>query len=475
VVCIVAGGERQRSRARRVLLHETRSAWDVRSKRAVVFVVVGTVCALIAVFAVHKRLSGAESAPAQVDGATILLAKRDIQFGEVLRLKAEGDKDANVLFVNHWPKDMTPSGAISDKEAFAEKTSIAGVSFVKHEPILESQVVAEEEFVPEGMYRQKIVVDADHARRFKSGMKVDVLTLTGGKLEDFLRCVTIYHIGRLDWQGRPIKEENPKPEVWLLVKEEQERAFLQNKADEFRLTTSANVDCDGPVLARPLTAEQEQQEEARWLLDKSRSLMAVGEYERALALLREIVAGYSTADNVVKDARRELTTCSKAIAENLLSRAQAALENGDQDAADAALTRIELQEECAGDKQTMQRVADLRHSIQEAMRESDYTRQEGRVKQALAQGNVPAAEESLVELVHGDYGASAEVIRGYERQIQDLRSDFDLARKVLLAHVEQGKNAEARSKLKEIRDKFPGHPKLQELEELVPAAGTPEE
>ncbi len=444
----------------------------MRSKRALIFVVAGAVSALIAVLAVHKRLSGAKAAPAPADGATILLAKRDIEFGEQLRLAAEGDQDANVFFVTRWPKEMMPAGALSDKEAFAEKTMVAGVSFVKHEPILQAQVVPEEEFIPEGMYPQKIVVDTDNARRFRPGMKVDVLTFTNGKLEDFLRCVTIYHIGRLDRQGRPIREEEPKPEIWLLVKDEQERAFLQNKADEFRLSPVADENCEGPVLASPLTAEKTQQDEAQWLLDKSRALMAVGEYERALALLREIVAGYSAVEKVARDARRELGTCGKAIGENLLGRGQAAFEAGNYDVAQKELTRIELLAECASNEQVMQGVKGLRQSIEKAVRESDYTQQVDRLDQALAQGDVPEAERLLAELTDGDYGASPEVLGDYERRLQDVRSDFDLSKKVLLAHVEQGKNAEAVAKLQEIKGKFPAHPEIKRLEELVAGAGT---
>lgn len=448
----------------------------MRSKRALLLIVVGTLCAAVAAWAVQKRISAAGSRAAPIDGAQILLAARDIEFGEALRLPGEHD-DPNVMLVSGWPKNLLPAGAIGRKEDIMERQMIAGASFVKHQPILQPQIVAEEEFVPQGMYLQKVVLDPDHIRRFRPGMTVDVSLWDGEGFVDFMRCVRIQAIGKLDRHGRPVQEEEPEPNVHFLVKEEHETAFMKIEGQQFHLSKAADADCEGPIL---VSAEAMRMTEARWLLDRAYTLMAEGEHERALALLREITAGYPDLAEIGSDAGQEAEQCREIIADKLLLDARAAFEeDGDRELALKLLSRIEMQPDYEDDEEVMQRVAQLRMAVQRDIGQAEYDELLRDIKEALAKGHLPAVEGLLTNLEQlsergfepgSGQPVPAEALRSYRAQLRASQSDFELDTKVLQAHLEQGKYAEARAKLQEIKQEFPAHPGIEQLEKLVPAA-----
>ncbi len=448
----------------------------MRSKRAILLVVLGAVCAVVAVVAVNKRLKP-QPGGTVVEGVEILLANRDIVFGEPLR--SSGD-DANVIFVDGWPKHLTPAGAITDEAAFAEQQMVANTSFVKHQVVLQPQILSEDEFIPKGMYLKKIAVDSDDIKtgRFRAGMKVDLLWLRGREFVDFMDCVQIYAIGRLDEKGRPLKEEKPAPNVYLLVKDEHERAFVNTKEDDFRLSRPRESGCEGPILA--ILPEEVRKKEAQWLLDRGRELIEEGEHERAVALLREVTLAYRELAKIGSQAKQEITRCAKAMAEGLLEQARRAAEGGvDYPRALSILDDVEGRPECRDDEGIMQQVNDLRQSIQKEMEQAQYGELLKVIGEALVQGNLPAAENLLLDLAgFGDRAfepaagspAPAAALSNYQKLLKDARADFHLDEQILKAHLQQGKQAEARAKLEDMKKKFPAHPGIAELEALVSAA-----
>ncbi len=448
----------------------------MRSKRAILLVVLGAVCAVIAVLAVNKRLKQPQGG-GTVEGVEILLASRDVVFGEPLR--TSGD-DPTVMFVDGWPKYLTPAGAITDKAAFAEQQMVANTSFAKHQPVLETQILPEEEFIPEGMYLKKIAVDSDAIKtgRFRTGMKVDLLWLKGRQVVNFLDCVQIYAIGRLDEKGHPIKEENPAPNVYLLVKDEHELAFANTKDDDFRLSRPREGTCEGPILA--ILPEEVRKKEAQWLLDRGRNLVGEGEYERAIALLREVTLAYPDLAKTSSQAKQEMTRCAKGLAEGLLEQARQAAEGGgDYQQALSILDDIERRAECRDDEGIMRQVNERRQSIRKEMEKAQYGELLKAIDEALERGNLPAVENLLVDLA-GFQGrafepavgsrAPADALSDNQKLLKDAQADFHLSEQILRNHLQQGKQAEARAKLEDMKEKFPEHPGITELEKSLPPA-----
>jgi len=444
-------------------------------KRAALFIIIGIVCAVLAIVLVSRQLSPGPP-KLSVETCSVLVALKNIDYGQPLRL-ANGSQDPNAGFFNEWPKSTLPEGAITSKAELGEEKMIADARFVKHQPILKTQIVPESQFVPEGMFPKKVDVDPEYisTRRFEPGMKVDVLLYDGQHFVDFMRCVKIYAVGSLDKEGRPVRHDEPEPFIYLLIKEDQERDFLKAEGAQIRLTRSTDPNCQGPVLVTSLTEKEKRQNEAQWLLDRARRLKEDGHPERAVGLLQEVVADYAEFSSLAKEAEGQLADCQREIAARLLAEARDQIQKGNFEQARKLLARPEIER----DPKAAETASSLLKTVEEMAAQSQYSSLTASIDAAIQQGDPSSVGALLQELeqlvakgvkVAAGQPAPEQMLAAYRARLKRLEDTIELDKKVLLTFLEQQKYAEARRKLREMQAKYPGYPGLEQLAQQVEAA-----
>jgi len=452
----------------------------VKAKQPLIIIAVGVVCAIVAVLIVQRQMSRAQPVPAPPEGIDMLVAARPIEYGEVL--VAEGP-DANAMFVSGWPKELRLEGAITKELLAGHKVRVLA-AFVKHQPILDSQIVPEEDFTPPDMVREKVIVDREDIRsgRWRAGQKVDVLRVVNNAPAYFMRSVPVYAVGSLDPQGRPVKEKEPPPHVFLLVKREDHLAFLKAMySSDLKLEEAADPSATEPVLVDTSSADEGKRQEVRGLLNVGRNLMKRGEHEKALVIFEEAGGRYPELTDVCAEAGRELSECRKVVAGRLYEDARVAVER-DKDFTTALRLLDRLEEEFSGAEEAVRKSRELRRAVQQELGEhraqAQYETVLADLKAALDEGNLPEADRIVGELRQlaqqefqptGGLPAPAAALADYERQLQDAANAYEVDRKVLESYLKQGKQEDARAKLDEMKGKFPAHPDIAQLEEEVKA------
>lgn len=455
----------------------------MKGKQPVIIIGVGVACAIVAVLIVQHQISRAQPAPAPAAGMEILVASRPMEYGEVLVLDGP---DANVAFVSGWPQELALEGAITRKESVTARKLRARSSFVRHEPVLESRVVPEEEFTPPDMVREKLAVDREDVRsgRWRAGQKVDVLRVVDNSPSYFMRSVPVYAVGSLDAQGRPIKEKDPSPHVFLLVKRQDHLAFLKAMyTSDLTLEEAADPNAPEPVLVDRSGADEGKRQEVRTLIEAGRDLVKRGENEKALGVLQEAGSRYPELTDVCAEAGRELAECRKRVAAKLYEDARTAADQ-DKDFTTALRLLDRIEKEFSDADETARKARDLRRVVQQKVGENraqaQYEMLLADLKAALGEGNLPQAEQMVAGLRQfteqqfeppAGLPAPSDALAEYEKQVQDAVNAYDVDRKVLESYVKQGKQEDARTKLDQIKERFPAHPDLAKLEELVKAGG----
>ncbi len=460
----------------------------MKTQRAILYLAVGVVCALVAALAAHRYLSQGGTNEPQVERVHILLATRDISFGERLVLPGEGEEEEhNVRFVA-WPRNLVPAGAIPEEEKAETLGEVcrAWTDITQHEPILKPRVIADADFIPESMYLERVRVDREDivSGLLRPGMSVDVLQMVDRRPLDFMRCVRLYAVGSLDRLGRPAprREDDVSPNVLLLIRKEHRQDFIAaDKSHELLLRPAAGPCGNGPVLVNAYQQEQVRRQEAGDLLAAARQLIEEGEYEDALSTLERAVSQYGELGEVTEQAPTLAVEARAGLAASLLRDAETALnEDADFSRTMSLLDRIER--ECP-EHGLDERVADLRaraeRALQDHRRAARFTSARREVEQAIARGRLPQAEEKLRELESFEGGpfqteqgevSPEEVYRQLRRRLHEAGSRYRLDRQVVETFVNDGQFERARQKIGQMKEQFPDHPQNPQLERLIEEA-----
>jgi tetratricopeptide (TPR) repeat protein len=252
-------------------------------------------------------------------------------------------------------------------------------------------------------------------------------------------------------------------------------------SDHFVLLESENPDPAGPVLVDSGAAAQIRKDEAQGLLDQARSSAGAGDYERALGLLEDISSDYADVSSVCAAAKREADNCRLKLGEALYEKARDAVERTKDFT--AALRWLDMiEKEYARGGKLQEKAEKLRETTLAAL---DKNRNELRYQtlltnmgKALDRGDLPQAEKLLADLkalVAEGFepseggGGSQQAEAYYAGRLADAQAKFSIDKKVLESHLKQGNYEQAREKVEEIKERFPEHPEIAELEDLLAA------
>lgn len=456
----------------------------MRKKRSGMFILVGALCAVFAVLVVQRRLRKDQAPVAAFEGTDILLASRDVQYGELLVLEGHGE-NANVMVVSGWPSDRKPEGALTDGAEITESTLRAGDSFVKHEVILAGKVVPEDDFIPNGMLVERVNIDKDDIRsgRLRAGMTVDVLQVIDNVPRNFMRNVRVYAVGELDPQKRPVKQDNPSPNAFLLIKKEDRLAFLRAKYNSsFLLVEAVDPAIEGPLLVDGSVRQEAKRAEVQSMLDEGQALMAAGDYEKAFPVLRRAAELYPEINDLSAEAAGQAAACRQNLAARRYEQAVRAVEQ-DKDYSLALHHLDTLDSEFADVQSVIRQGTDLRRVVDAALEErrcqTRYASALTDLPASLAGGDLPRADQLLGELKllkdqgfkpEGDEQGIEKAIADYQEKVREVRKAYDSDKMVLESYLRQGDLAQAQEKLQQIKEKFPAHPEVAQLEASLAAA-----
>jgi len=438
----------------------------MNQKRALLFVVLGVLGMGFAVYVMKAASGRGTRSQGTVASVKVLRAIADVSYGQKLieaGKEGEGQKP-NVQFVD-WPASFVPEGVVRDEKSFGEKEFVARADFLPGEPIFESQTVPLDQFLSVDMVVRQFTANPIDIRmgRFRPGTRVDIVKVQGGEPKPFMRCVRIYGVGEVGADGLPVKTQDTE---YVLLEMKEEHGFVLadalDRGVKFRLRMADGECEEGPELveetgtfsdAEARKAIEAQRQLAR-LRESAEQLARAEHYDQALAKLCEA--------NCVSEA----VAYREKVMAALCERAQAAFDAGDHDAALAALN--ELSEMDAA----VRRALELRGRIDRARAEQEaqerYTGLLASIEQALATGNLPAAERWIETLdayrKDGFEPASADV-PAPERASEDFRqklsadkAGYEQAVRVLRAFIDQRRCAKAREKLQDMKKRFPAHP-----------------
>jgi len=445
------------------------------------YLVACLLCASVSAFAAYRYVAGKPGGD-PTPRTEVLLAMRDIRQGEPLSLTGEG---ANVMFVA-WPKDVVPHGAVRAREELEKNRWRARTGIVKHEVIQTTRLVPESEYIPDDMYLQMVKVPEEDLKsgRLRLGMKVDVLRVTDKQPVEFMRCVEIAAIGRLNEHGLPLPEKNPPPNVWLLVYKQDRSAIVEAEFNSrLLLVEAADSSCDRPMLVQQPSSEEVRKQQAQALIAQAKTLEAAHQYAQALDVLNQVLVDYGDLATVAAEATTAANRCRDLAANDLYERARLALES-DKDYAEALRLLDQLENDYPRATDTREKARALRKKAEVELEEyRQKVRYQATIEEldaALKDGRLSLAEEKLEELralfvegVTPPNGAAAEqVFNDYSRRVKTAQSNFQILKQAMELFLTRGDLVSAREKLDQIRQKYPANPELTELERKVKDAET---
>jgi hypothetical protein len=454
---------------------------EVKSKRPVIYIAAGVVTALVAIVIANKKMNTARPAAPPDDRVDVLLAVRDIGYSEPLEL---GGPSANVAFVK-WPKNYVPDGAIRDPKEVTEPHMRACADIARNEVIQRRRIVADDQFVPQDLYPEIVGVNPEDvkSKRFRPGMKVDILRIVSNTATDFMRGVRVYAVGKLDTFGHPVKDDDVQPNVFVLIKKADRIPFIEAQlTGRFRLVEAADPKGEGPVLVDQSLLPEARKKQAQQLLDHARQLADTGEPEKALGELDQLLKQYGDVGNFSAQAAALSEKCQQAAADSLLASARQAFD----ERKDCATTLMLLDKIESAYPQAVQAIAkarQMRPAVEQAQRQSDrlasYSKLIEQIQEALTQGNLPLAEQRVAELdayskdTFPDLGgkpAPADAKQLFEEQLKNGQQKYDLDAKIVESLLAQRNLAQAQEKVQQMKERFPAHPQLPALEERVKKA-----
>ena len=231
--------------------------------RTILLILLALVCGVSAAVGVNQ-LNGPEAPATEGDTVPVVLASQDIPRGGVLT--------AENCAVRQWPKDLLPTGAITDMEAAIDRSVV--VPMVKGEPVLEAKIAGKESgrglasMIPTGM--RAFTIQTPHVAAgvggfIMPGNKVDVLLTTrstnksdgsgGGATTTLLQNVQIMAVDRR--LGGP--EDDDKPDmkdpksVTLLVTPDQAAKLDLGMNMGMLHLSLRNPEDDSEAITRPAT------------------------------------------------------------------------------------------------------------------------------------------------------------------------------------------------------------------------------
>jgi len=452
----------------------------VKRNQPVIIIIVGVLCATVAVIVVQRQISRTPPAAQPEPGVPVLVATRAITYGEPLVVSGKGDK-ANVMFVQDWPERLKPDGAITDQKRLAGGKIVAKTSFVRHEPILESEIMSESDLVPRDMEEQQVSADPEAVKsgRLTAGQRVDVLRIVGNTPSDFMRSVRVTKVVTPE-QGSKGREP---ASVILLIKKQDRLAFLKAKysAGALLVVPAADPSLEGPLLVDVSGTEEAEKGEIRGLLDQGKELMKNADYEKALSTLEEARTKYPELRDLCNEASRLAADCRRLFAAKLYDQAQQAVERGkDFTTAQRLLDRIEG--DFADVEEVMKKAKVLRATAEKALAEYRKQLQYAALLKdlpgALEIGDLPRAEQLVGELrkfseealkPEGGLTPPAAALAEYDKKLQDAQGKYDVDKKVLESFLKEGNYEQARVKLGQMRERFSGHPEIEGLAKQLPS------
>jgi len=444
------------------------------NKRALLFLGAGLACAAVVVLIARKYLASGASDGQQPRRATILLAVKQVEFGTPMILK-EGEQEGNVAFVP-WPEDLVPEGAIMDPKMVKEKNLVALASFVRHEPILQGEVIEESQFIGPGMCPVRVRVDPKDVADglLKAGMMVDVIV----DFEEFMRCARIYSLGELNYRERESSEneEGPIDHVYLLIKQDDRLAFLKAQERGRLNLLPAKYSCEsGPVLVSEIPTAGTEAAEA--VLARGHELMGEGDFEVALKLFNQILDEHADLPDLVARAKVRVQTCHGVLARALYSDAQDALIKGEIPRCLQLLQ--DIQEKHSMAEGTVARAAELQQKAGKEERRRDYLALLDEVEKNLSGGNLPQATQLVARLEadfqgyapQGGAPAPGEALKRFGAALNKKQREFDNMKRVFEFFMGSESYAKAGEKLKEMEEQFPDHPFIEQARKRLHGRG----
>jgi tetratricopeptide (TPR) repeat protein len=456
----------------------------VKGRRAFVYLAAGLVCAGITALATLNRMSRATSDPEPVNVTRVLVAARAIDFGEVILTQGTPDQ-VNARYAA-WPQRWVPDGCLRSDSDLGEVKWRAAAAMVKHQPIQKPLLVSDEEFIPADMYAERVRVPVEDisSGMIRPGMVADILKIADRTPTEFMRCVRVYALGKLDDTGRPLRApKDPTPNVFVLIRKSDRETFLEvNQRHDLVLRAAAGVCGDSPVLVEGVTDGNQAMVEAQRQLIQAVLDVDAGRYEEAIVTLEKILstAEYAAIPSVAKPASERLGKAREALAQRWYDGARRALDDGDVETAIGLIDRI--QQECQGTK-VATNVGALSDEAQSALelgrRRTQYRDLLDEIEGLLVRGDLPGAESELAGLqqfADGQFSPAPgdedpeEALARCEQRLKDAQADYQLSSQVLDAFIRRGKLSEAEAKLEDIRGRFPDHPRNGELQRQVDEA-----
>jgi len=451
-----------------------------------IYLIGGAICATAAVLVAVRFMPRQNAGQGEmfIAEARLLMAASDIEFGTPLVLKT-GDQEGNVGFAP-WPKDRLPQGAITKEEEVKDRKLIALATFVRHEPILLGEVIGQERFVPDGQYLQ--MVEADPAQikteEIKPGMRVDVVKVVGNRHREFIRGAPVYAVGHLSYRedgGENDEEAETPPYVYLLLPKGLILTFADAKLQyQLKLLPSFGEQPDGPTLV----AEEGETaiEKAMLLLEAGRGLAQEQRYEEAAVIFQVLTEKYS-AQEVAETARAELVRCCEAMAQQVLARARAALEQGETQECLSVLTSAEAR--LAAAPAALKAIGGLRVEAEKKLRreqsQRDYIELLAEMDRDLERGNFEGLDSALNKMAENftkdefnppeGKPAPDQAQAKYRDKLESRRREFRVKKMAFDNYLGQQNWEKAAIKCLELRRMFPDHPFVLQAEKALLSRG----
>lgn len=441
-------------------------------KRAIVFLGIGILCAGVVVFVAQQFLSKSDEESNTVPGVKVLVAAKDLHYGTAVEFEREGEP-GNVGFMR-WPKEFVPKSAITDPEKVKKKDLVVLGSFVRYEPILKEQVMEQKDFIPDDMLPRRISVDPQDVKEglLEAGMRVDIYR----DYEEFMRSVRICSVGELKYNKKEDKSDNKKKKkqppkyVYVLIKHEHMVEFEKARDHgDLQLFPAGKDAEDEPVLVSELSTAKTKA--AGKLLENGASLVAQGDFEKALKRFKTLTEKYPDQAPAVQEANRWLGTCRRLLAEQLYVEAQAALIEEDY----AGCQRLvqSLQQKYSQATDVLARAEELQKMAEQRGQHQQYISLLDDIRKSLDGGNLPRAqklleERLLKEFVETGYKAQDNVLppqqalNTFRDELRRRQSVFSRDQRVYDALRRSGNGVGAARKFQEMAQRFPDHPFVTE-------------
>lgn len=449
--------------------------WQV-SRRPIVYIMLGFVGVAFSAFIISRASRTGHPTLRRDEWIPVLRAMEDIGYGQKIVLAAkegEGDVKPNAKFVE-WPKSLAPEAVVGDEKAFRKKEMIARDDLYKGGLILEPDVTSQEEFLPEDMLVRDFKVEPNDivTGKYSAGKSVDIRRRTPEGYQDFIRCVPIYGVGDLGEDGLP-KEAEGDPKVMVLITGEHLPAYEKAVAEKMPLKIfPAGGPCaEGAVLveqgetdelpAHALAALQAQ-EALSDSVGEARRHAEAGELDKALGALQGVEVVKLALDYRSQTVKR------------LCDRAEQARQADDLAAALAALDELDRADVVIARARTLRAEIESARAAQAG--EHAYSDLVTGIEGALEAGNLPLAEQELAKLApyiesryepQGDLPAPAQAQKDFADRLRKSKKDYEVQTQLLKIFLGQGRCADARKKLEQIKERFGAHPDLKEWQQKV--------